>query len=140
MYRTRRHIKLPFLATLLAFALLLAVLPMTVFATPVISGTTDSWGWELLGDGSLSITGCTAATGALTIPTTLAAEGSVRNVTEIASFAFERELNLTSVVLPEGLATIRQDAFRVCSALTSVDFPDSLRVIDSIVSLLRRLR
>lgn len=58
-----------------------------------------------------------------TIPT----DGSV---TTIGSNSFS-SLSLSSVTIPEGITTIRSNAFATNFYLTSVDFPSSLRVIES---------
>ena len=129
MNHTQKRRATPFLATMLAFAMLFALLPATVFAIVPPHGTTGIWVWEQLPDGTVSITGCTTPTGALSIPAILNANGSDRAVTEIVEYAFYQKTGITAMTLPEGLVTIGQDAFREASGLVTINFPDSLRTV-----------
>jgi len=57
-------------------------------------------------------------------------------VREIGEQAFSRNTTITSVVIPEGITTIRNNlqnlgAFAGCSKLVSVTFPSSLKIIGS---------
>ena len=52
------------------------------------------------------------------------------NVTEIEETAFNRCQNLTSVMLPEGLASIGRYAFSRCESLTGVTIPENVTWID----------
>jgi hypothetical protein len=129
MNRIQKCRATPFLASMLAFAMLFVLLPATVFATPPPVGTTGIWEWEQLLDGSISITGCTTPTGALTIPATLNANGSDRAVTEIGNHAFADEAGITAVTFPEGLVKICDEAFHDADGLLTIHLPDSLRTL-----------
>ena len=50
-------------------------------------------------------------------------------VVEIGIKAFENNVNITKVTLPETLSTINNLAFTVCTALESIDLPDGLQYI-----------
>lgn len=78
--------------------------------------TTNTAGW----------TGYTKPSGALTIPATVTYGGQTYNVVGIYKFAFYGCTGLTSLVVPEGVATIRQAAFSGCTSLTSVELPSTL--------------
>ncbi|MDI9521010.1 MAG: leucine-rich repeat domain-containing protein [Bacillota bacterium] len=51
------------------------------------------------------------------------------NVTEICGHCFERNNDLTTVILPEGLKHIMDDAFSECSNLQSIELPNTLETI-----------
>ncbi len=50
-------------------------------------------------------------------------------VTSIGDDAFKRCYDLTSVTIPEGVTSIGEGAFEICTHLSSVSFPESLRSI-----------
>ena len=50
-------------------------------------------------------------------------------MTSISSWAFNSCSSLTSVTIPDGVATIERSAFRRCSSLTSITIPDSVTSI-----------
>ena len=64
--------------------------------------------------------------GDFVIPTT-APDGS--KVTAIGDKAFRDCINLTSVVIPEGIESIGEEAFYNCNGLVSVTFADSVKTI-----------
>ena len=53
----------------------------------------------------------------------------ITKATNISSNAFYEWSNITSITLPDCLATIGDYAFRGCSSLTSIDIPDSVTSI-----------
>jgi len=80
-------------------------------------------------------TGAAASTkysGAITIPASVACDGTTYNVTGIAAHAFNGCTALTSLTLSEGLTTIGLNAIRDCtnSAFTSITIPDSVTLLD----------
>lgn len=50
-------------------------------------------------------------------------------VTKIASYAFEREENLTSITIPESVTYIGDGAFSECTSLTSINIPEGVTYI-----------
>lgn len=76
-------------------------------------------------DGQITITHYTGTSGAVVIPATL--EGLP--VTKIADSAFYGIYNLTSVVIPAGVASIGEGAFMACQNLTSVTLPPALTAL-----------
>ena len=148
-----------FLPMLLSIALMFASLPITAQAEGG-TGTTGIWMWKVLEDGTLSITGCTAPSGDLTLPESLDTGSGPVTVTRIESNAFKvtnpiffpsriktfvmpdsvtsmgdnafAECNsLTSVTLSSNLLNIGASAFSNCSVLTSITIPDSVESIGS---------
>lgn len=65
---------------------------------------------------------------AITIPASVACDGTTYNVTRIAGYAFGGCTGLTSLTLPEGLTTIDVNAIRDCTnnSFTSIVIPDSV--------------
>jgi len=114
---------------LLALALLLAAMPVTVMAAETESGSCgETVNWTLSEDGTMTISG----TGEMeeyyswTIPwkerladikTVVVEEG----VTILSSYAFAGCKNLTTVTLPDSLTTVGKYAFRGCTGLTDVE-------------------
>lgn len=79
-------------------------------------------------EGGVMVSGCNqSAEGALTIP----AEHNGSKVVAIGDGAFNNCVNLTSVVIPEGVKTIGDSAFEGCKSLASVDLPESLTTVSS---------
>ena len=66
----------------------------------------------------------TALTGALDIPATVSYNSTTYSVTSIGNNAFYYSA-LTQVTIPEGVATIGNYAFGLCSSLTAVNIPAS---------------
>lgn len=67
----------------------------------------------------------------LEIPTTVYFEETAYPVTSIGGFAFYDCSNLTSVTIPNGVASIESSAFSGCSSLTSITIPDGVTCIGS---------
>ncbi len=100
-------------------------------ATEVVDGITWTYtvsgGKASVGGGSSSSTAVPKTTsGAITIPSTLGGYP----VTSIRDYAFQDCSHLTSVMIPNGVTSIGEYAFRYCySSLTSVTIPDSMTSI-----------
>ena len=58
-----------------------------------------------------------------------------KSVTSIGDIAFYDHENLTSVIIPVGVTTIKWAAFSLCSNLKSVVMPDGMKILE--VQLLR---
>ena len=67
--------------------------------------------------------------GAVTIPSEVAYEGTTYSVTDICSESFSFCSGLTSVVIPNSVTSIGSWAFSYCSNLTSVEIPNSVTSI-----------
>ncbi len=77
-------------------------------------------------NGKVTITDCDeSVSGKLVIPSTLGG----CPVTSIGVFAFENCINLTSVVIPEGVTSIGERAFYDCDSLTSIEISSSVTEI-----------
>ncbi len=76
----------------------------------------------------------TATPAHVDIPASVAIDGVTYPVTEIAAGAFEGAAFLTSVTIPEGVATIGQDAFKDCHNLTEPAVPSTLRARSDVLS------
>lgn len=86
--------------------------------------TDDGFHYEV-DDGSITIQAYTGEKTELEIP------GSIDGipVTDIAASAFFGKTTLTSVMIPEGVASIGYQAFHSCSSLTSVSIPEGVTTI-----------
>lgn len=73
-----------------------------------------------------------AIRGAVFIPSEVVTAGGLKlRVVEIHSGAFESCEDMTSVVIPEGVATIDMFAFANCTGLTTVTLPNSVTKIEA---------
>ncbi|MDE5553710.1 MAG: leucine-rich repeat domain-containing protein, partial [Muribaculaceae bacterium] len=54
-------------------------------------------------------------------------------LTEIGGYAFQLCREMTSIVIPNSVTTIRHDAFAGCSSLTAVEIPNSVTLIENSV-------
>lgn len=70
-------------------------------------------------------------TGAVTIPESVTYKGNTYSVTSIRYEAFRGCSSLTSVVIPNSVTSIGFSAFQDCSGLTSVEIPNSVTSIGS---------
>lgn len=109
------------LSLLLTAAMLLAVLPLGVWAD---SETGDFI--YTLSNGEVTITRYTGEGGDVVIPSEI--EGYP--VTTIGDDAFFSNTSITNVTIPYGVTSIGDFAFGGCSALTRVTIPDSVTNID----------
>jgi len=73
-------------------------------------------------NGAVSITGYTGSDSVASIPDSI----NGMPVTNIGSYAFYQCVNLTGVIIPNGVTSIGSGAFYNCSALTNVIIPDSV--------------
>ena len=67
--------------------------------------------------------------GDIIIPETVVSNGATYRVTSIRQHAFRKCTSLTSITLPDSIATIARGAFNGCSSLTAIVIPDSLTSI-----------
>ncbi len=113
------------------FIVILLVLCMVCILFPaksqVMAATSGQFKYSTLSDGTLRITGHTAPTGALTIPSQI--DG--KTVTEIGSYAFYYETGITSVVIPNTVKTIGAYAFHYCFGIKSITFGTGIKEIGS---------
>lgn len=72
-----------------------------------------------------------AYSGDLVLPETFEHEGTVYTVTSVASRAFFRCDQLTSIVLPSTVTKIESNAFFNCTALKSITLPPNLQQIEN---------
>ncbi len=73
----------------------------------------------------------TYPTGALTIPATVTYNDTTYLVTKIGNHAFDYCSGLTSITIPNTVASIGENAFGECSGLTSVTIPNSVTRISN---------
>ena len=64
--------------------------------------------------------------GSITIPSTVAYNGTSYRVTSIGSHAFYNCYRLTSVTIPNSVTSLGDGAFSYCSVLTSITIPNSV--------------
>ncbi len=79
-------------------------------------------------DYNTSSASSTLYSGAISIPATVACDGTTYNVTTIADYAFGSCTGLTSLTIAEGITTINTNAIRGCTnnSFTSLTIPNSV--------------
>ena len=108
---------------------LLAALPLCLSALTWTDAKGVVWSYTV-SNGEATITGIPKDTaGAVTIPATLPNGSAICPVTVIGECAFERCSSLTSVVIHEGVTSIKRWSFEYCSSLTSVVIPEGVTSI-----------
>ena len=108
-----------------SFVLVYAMVSVMFFALPIVAKAEDTaeefFNFE---SGTGTITAYTGAGGAVTIPSTI---GGV-TVEHIGDFAFSMK-GLTSVIIPDTVTSIGDNAFQFCGYLDSITIPDSVKTI-----------
>ena len=79
----------------------------------------------MVGEGSYYVAIPVETVGNITIP----AEANGYKVTSIGDAAFQECSSLTSIVIPNGVISIRRFSFRKCSSLTSIVIPNGVTTI-----------
>lgn len=110
------------LSILLTAALLIGLVPTLLLPAAAASYASGDYTYELNDDGSAIITQYSGSAAALTIPSSL--DG--HTVTQIDSYAFEKNTALTSVSIPETVTELEYYAFKNCTSLTAVTIPSGL--------------
>ena len=116
----RQHRKVFLLALLIALFLIPAA------GKQVRAEQEGDWTFSV-SDNTASITGYTGSAAEIEIPATVSGYA----VTSIGGYAFDGNITVTSVVIPESVTKIGAGAFRNCSSLTSVTLPSRLEMIDN---------
>ena len=80
-----------------------------------------------IGDSS----GSNSYSGSITIPSTVAYNGTSYSVTSIGDYAFNECSGLTSITIPNSVTTIGRSAFKNCTGLTIITIPNSVTTIES---------
>ena len=124
--RNRKPFSLPIVAVLILWTALNACAE-----TATVDGRT--WTFTVTDSEEATITGVSPKTGRLAIPSHLVARRDpmvVVPVTRIGSWAFDDCVELTSVVIPEGVVDVGAYAFSGCTGLKSVSIPSSVATIE----------
>lgn len=107
--------------------------------TWVDSNTGIQWNYTVLPDDTLSIGGERSSPYVLpatAVPTTTAGSLAIpsnidgRDVSNIGDYAFLKCVELTAVIIPEGVTNIGGSAFSGCTKLVEIDIPNSVNTID----------
>lgn len=100
---------------------------MAMALLPMIASSEVQFDYEENGDGTIIVVGPIGnPSGELAIP----AQIDGRQVVAIGKKAFKKCINITEVVLPEGLVEIRREAFIECTGVRRIYWPSSLRKIE----------
>ena len=108
-------------------SILLACLIVTgaFWIAPVRAGaetlTAGDYQYEILTDGTVSITKYNGSSEDISIPGTI----NGKSVTSIGDEAFGTCTSLTSITIPESVTNIGEAAFVSCTSLTSITIPNS---------------
>lgn len=100
--------------------------------------TDDGFCWKVIGPDTVQLvhqnggtgTGYPDLSGEIAIPATVEHGGKTFRVTSIGYKAFNMNMNITSVVIPDGVTAIGESAFWFCRGITSMQLPDSVERID----------
>ena len=84
--------------------------------------------YTLNNDGTATVFSCNRTVTSIKIPSNVESNGQTYTVTSIGDYAFA-SCYITSVDIPDGVTSIGNGAFSMCSGLTSVDIPDSVTSI-----------
>lgn len=103
--------------------LLILTLTLSLCACGKSASPVEDFEYEF-NDGTVTITGYIGTDLEIVVPDTI----EERPVTVIGEKAFSG-YDMTSIVIPEGVTTIEEDAFSSCSMLENITFPDSLKEI-----------
>lgn len=120
----KRILSIPTVLTVLCFALVLA---LTLFCVPTEArAATEGYYTYTVSNGEATITDCVSnISGDVTIPSTLGG----CPVVAIGKNAFAVSINITSVIIPDGVTVIGESAFSLCGKMNSVTIPDSVTAI-----------
>ncbi len=91
-------------------------------AQPLLDGDTVEVGdyQYTITDGNAVLTKYLGTDKEITVPTSMEYEGTKYRIRSIAAFAFAEQTELTSVVIPDGINTIGNCAFKNCTSLSSL--------------------
>lgn len=82
-------------------------------------------------NGSATVTGYNGTSPVVEIPATTTINGTTYNVTAIAARAFYNKAIIESVIIPEGVTTIGNLAFGLCTHIKAINIPASVSNIGS---------
>lgn len=106
--------------------LLFLIILMLMFFVVSASAASEGYYTYKVENGKATITDVyESISGDVTIPSTLGGYP----VTEIGSHAFAENINITSVVIPDGVTKIADYAFYYCLKLENITLPESLKTI-----------
>ena len=92
-------------------------------STQTASVTNKSGGYSL---------GSNSYSGSITIPSTVAYNGTSYSVTSIGEYAFDGCKGLTNITIPNSVTSIGNNAFYKCKGLTSITIPNSVTSIGNL--------
>ena len=110
----------------LCLVLVMAILPMQVFATDVTNEVLTSGDWKyILEDGNATITGYIGSDTTLNIPSTIESY----TVTKIRETSLSGLKNVVEIVIPDTITEIGYDVFSGNTSLKTLTVPDSVTKI-----------
>jgi uncharacterized repeat protein (TIGR02543 family) len=78
---------------------------------------------------AVEYTGTKTASGTVTIPATIVANGVTYSVTSVAQSAFKNNVSITSVTIGSNVTTIENSAFENCKSLTGISIPAGVTTV-----------
>ena len=87
--------------------------------------TVGDYEYVIKDDGTLEIVKYNGKESVITIPV----KANNYNVTSIGKKAFERNMDITKVIIPEGITNLSGYVFYSCYNLTEVSLPDSIKEV-----------
>ena len=112
------------LSVVLATAILLQILPLSIVPVSAISYTSGDYMYTVV-DGEATILDYTGEGSDIVIPTVLGG----CPVTTIGSYSFSLCQKIVSVVIPEGVTTIQYQSFSNCINLYTITIPNTVQLI-----------
>lgn len=94
-----------------------------------ISFKDDNFNYSIIDATSVAISANKSLSGIVTIPSSVTYDGKTYIVTTIGKSGFSWQENIVSIILPETIKKISDEAFCYCSSLLKINIPESVSEI-----------